>query len=91
MGTHELTSKIRELKELQALIDEAQAEAEALKDELKAYMTATGTEEIKVDVFKVRYTTVKSNRFDTAAFKKTHGDLYTQYTKETETRRFSVA
>lgn len=91
MGTHELTSKIRELKELQALIDEAQAEAEALKDELKAYMTATGTEEIKVDVFKVRYTTVKSNRFDTAAFKKTHSDLYTQYTKETETRRFSVA
>lgn len=91
MGTHELTSRIRELKELQALIDEAQAEAEAIKDELKAYMTENGAEEIRVDIYKLRYTTVKNSRFDTTAFKKTHSELYKQYTKETETRRFSVA
>lgn len=91
MSTNELAKKIRELKELQALIDEAQAEVEAIKDEVKALMTAEGTEELTVDVYKVRYTVVKSNRFDTSAFKKTHAELYSQYTKETETRRFSVA
>ena len=91
MSTNELAKKIRELKELQALIDEAQAEVEAIKDEVKALMTAEGTDELTVDVYKVRYTVVKSNRFDTSAFKKTHADLYSQYTKETETRRFSVA
>ena len=44
-----------------------------------------------VDVYKVKYTTVTGCRFDSAAFKKTHGDLYAQYSKPTVTRRFSVA
>lgn len=91
MSTNEIATKLRDLKELCALIEEAQAEAEAIKDEIKAFMTATGKEEMTVDVFKVRYKTVKSSRFDSAAFKKTHGDLYAQYTKQTETHRFSVA
>ena len=91
MSTNELATKIRTLKELQALIDEAEAEIEAIKDEVKALMTSEGADELTVDIYKVRYTVVKSNRFDTSAFKKTHADLYSQYTKETETRRFSVA
>ena len=91
MSTNEITTKIRSLKELQALIEEAQAEAETIKDELKAYMVDTGADEVTVDVFKIRYATVKSTRFDTAAFKKNHADLYSQYSKTTETRRFSVA
>ena len=91
MSTNEIAKKIRELKELQALIEEAQAEAEAIKDDLKAYMIETGTDEVSVDVFKIRYATVKGSRFDTAAFKKTHADLYAQYTRQTETRRFTVA
>ncbi len=91
MSTNELTTKIRELKELQALIETAQAEAEAIKDDLKAYMIETGTDEVNVDIFKIRYAIVKSSRFDTTAFKKNHGDLYAQYTRQTETRRFTVA
>ena len=91
MSNNELTAKIRELKQLQALVEEANAEAEAIKDELKALMLDNNTEEMTVDVYKVRYTTVKSSRFDSTAFKKTHADLYAQYSKQTETRRFSVA
>ena len=91
MSTNEITTKIRELKELQALIETAQAEAEAIKDDLKAYMVSTGTDEMNVDVFKIRYTIVKGSRFDTAAFKRTHADLYAQYIRQTETRRFTVA
>lgn len=64
----ELNAKVRELKELQILIDEAEAEAEAIRDELKAHMTAQGTEEITVDVFKVRYQTVSSSLFDSTGF-----------------------
>ena len=91
MSTNELTKKIRALKELQALIEQAQAEAEAIKDDLKAYMIDNDTDEMNVDVFKIRYAVVKGSRFDTAAFKKTHADLYAQYTRQTETRRFTVA
>ena len=81
MSTKDLTAKVRSLKELEALIAEAQAEAESIKDELKAEMINRNTEEMAVDVFKIRYKTVKSNRFDTTAFKNTHKELYDQYIK----------
>lgn len=90
MSSNELFAKIRELKSLQQLVEEAEAEMEAIRDELKAHMTAQNTEEITVDVFKVRYTTVQSSRFDTVAFKKTHADLYAQYSKPTTTKRFTI-
>jgi predicted phage-related endonuclease len=91
MSTNELTSKVRELKELKIMADELAAEITAIEDAIKAEMTARNTEEMTVDIFKIRWTTVNSNRFDTTAFKKTHADLYDQYTKQTTTRRFTVA
>lgn len=91
MSTMDLLAKVRSLKELEALISEAQAELDSIKDELKAEMTNRNTEELDVDVFKIRYKTVKSNRFDTTAFKNTHKELYNQYVKQTESRRFTVA
>lgn len=90
MNKQELVSKVRELKELQQMADELQAEITAIQDELKAEMTAQDVTELQVDVFKVRYTPVKSNRFDTTAFKKVYNDLYNQFLKVTETRRFSI-
>ena len=42
MSINELEMKCRELRQLQALIDEAQAEAETIKDAIK---TAMGTQE----------------------------------------------
>ena len=91
MSTMDLLAKVRSLKELEALISDAQAELDSIKDELKAEMTNRNTEELDVDVFKIRYKTVKSNRFDTTAFKNTHNELYDQYVKQTESRRFTVA
>lgn len=91
MSANELTTKIRELKELKAMAEQIAVEIATIEDALKAEMTARNTEEMTVDVFKVRWTTVKSSRFDSTAFKKTHGDLYAQYTKESVSRRFSVA
>lgn len=91
MSTMDLLAKVRSLKELETLIAEAQAELDGIKDELKAELTNRNTEELDVDVFKIRYKTVKSNRFDTTAFKSTHKDLYDQYVRQTESRRFTVA
>ncbi len=90
MSTKDLLSRIRSLKELEAIISEAEAELETIKDELKAEMTNRNTEELDVDVFRISYKTVKSNRFDSTSFKATHKDLYNQYTKQTGSKRFSV-
>ena len=91
MGQNELAAKVRDLKGLKQMAEELAAEIEAIEDEIKAEMTARGVAEMLVDVFKVRWTKVLSKRFDTAAFKATHAELYGQYVKEVETRRFSVA
>lgn len=89
MSNHELTEKIRELRELLALIDEAQGEAETIKDEIKAHMG--DAEELRAGEYKVTYKTVKSNRLDTAALKKAMPDVVKAFTKETTIRRFCVA
>ena len=89
MSRIELTTKIRELRELQALIEEAQTEAEAIKDAIKAHMG--DTEEIRAGEYKVTWKPVTSARFDATAFKSTHAELYQQYTRQSNTRRFCVA
>ncbi len=91
MSTIELTSKVRELKELKMMAEELAAEITAIEDSIKAEMTARETDELITGEYKIRWKKVVSNRFDTTAFKKTHADLYEQYTKTTETRRFTVA
>lgn len=91
MSTIEITAKIRELKELEALAAQIAEEAEALKDSIKAEMTARNVEEMTVDVYKVRWTAVTSSRFDSTAFKKAMPELAQQFTKATTSRRFTVA
>lgn len=91
MSTTEITTKIEDIKTLQRMIEDLTAEMESKKDEIKAEMTARNVEEMTVSCFKVRYTTVTTNRFDSTAFKKTHSDLYEQYTKPSTSKRFSIA
>lgn len=91
MSSIEINEKIRALKEWEEVIAEAQAEAEAIKDSIKAEMSARQVEELEADTFIVRWTSILSNRFDTTAFKKEHNDLYKQFTKQVSSRRFSIA
>lgn len=91
MSTIEITSKIEELRELEELIEEAKAEAEALKDEIKAEMQKQGKEEIEVGRYIVRWTSVLSQRFDSTAFKRVMPEVYKAYTKQTASRRFSIS
>lgn len=91
MSTHEITSKVRTLKELKAEIEELEAQARSLEDEIKADMLNKGVDEMQVDIFKIRYQTIKTSRFDSKSFKATHADLYEQYCKTSEYKRFTVA
>ncbi len=89
MSINELEAKARELRQLQALIDEAQAEAEALKDQIKAAMGDAET--VQAGEYKITWKSVKSSRIDTAALKKALPDVAQAFTRETTTRRFCVA
>ena len=89
MSINEMELKARELRQLQALIDEAQAEAEALKDAIKAAMG--DSESIQAGEYKITWKAVTSSRIDTAALKKALPDVAERFTKETTVRRFTVA
>ncbi len=91
MSTNEMEMKITSLKEWEALLEEAKAQVESLKDEIKAEMLAQETEEMTAGKYIVRWTSVLSNRFDTSTFKKEHAEMYKQYTKQSSSRRFSIA
>ena len=91
MSTVEIASKIESLKDLETLIEEAKAEAEALRDEIKAEMLSRNTEEMEAGQYIVRWTSVLTQRFDTTTFKKVMPDIYKAYTKQVSSRRFSIA
>jgi len=89
MSMNELERKIHELRELQALIDEAEQEAEAIRDTIKEHMGSS--EELRAGEYKVTWKTVTSARLDTAALKKALPDVAERFTKETKMRRFCIA
>lgn len=91
MSTTEMTSKIEALRDLEELIEEAKAEAESIRDEIKNEMLTRDTEELTAGQYIVRWTPVLSNRFDTTAFKKVMPDVYKAYTKQVSSRRFTIS
>ncbi len=91
MSRNELISRIEALNEWEALMEEARAEAEAIRDSIKAEMMERNTEELMAGQYIIRWTSVLSNRFDTTGFKKAYGDLYKAFTKQTSSRRFTVS
>lgn len=91
MNEQSLKEAIKNYKELQRLSEELEQEMEAVKDAIKAELTRLGVDELAAGEYKVRWTAVKSSRFDTAAFRKAMPDLAAQFTRNVESRRFSVA
>lgn len=91
MSTNQITSKIESLLEWEKIMAEAKAEAEALRDEIKQEMIRRNTEELAAGQYIVRWTSVLTQRFDAAAFKKTMPDIYKSFIKQITSRRFSIA
>ena len=89
MSNHELESKIRELRQLQALIDEAEQETETIKDAIKAHMG--DSEELRAGEYKITWKPVTSSKLDTAALRKALPDVAERFTKAITVRRFCVA
>ncbi|MBR4461302.1 MAG: hypothetical protein IKS51_01805 [Erysipelotrichaceae bacterium] len=87
-----LTHRIEELNDLEAMIEELKAEAEAIKDSIKEEMTIRDVEELTVGDYIIRYVDVLSSRFDTKRFKVEMGEaLYKNFTKEVSSKRFTIS
>ena len=91
MSKNELIAKIEALNAWEALMEEAKAEADAIRDSIKQEMLDRDVEELTAGAYIIRWTSVLSNRFDTTGFKKAYGELYKTFTKQSASRRFSIS
>ena len=91
MSTHELDAKVNSLRELRNLEAEIKAEITSIEDELKAEMLVKNTDCLRGNTCTVTWKTVTGSRFDSAAFKLTHADLFAQYSRATTSRRLVIA
>ena len=89
MNIREIESKARELRELQALIDEATAEADAIRDTIKKAMG--DAEKIRAGEYRITWKPVTTSRLDTVALKKALPDVAERFMRTTTTRRFNLA
>ena len=80
--------KIMELKNIERQIKALQADADAIKEEIKAEMG--NDEHVEVGGFTVNYTIVISTRLDSKKLKAEMPSLWDKYSKEDITRRFSI-
>ena len=78
-------------REWKAAMDEAALLVEESANALKAEMDMRGVEKAKAGLFEVRYQTVRSVRLDSKALKAAEPVIFSQYTVESESKRFMVA
>ena len=91
MSIHELDAKVKDLRELRNFEAEIKEEITAIEDEIKAEMLAQNTDTLHGQDCTVTWRTVITSRFDSAAFRLTHAELFQQYSKATTSRRLVIA
>ncbi len=90
MANNELLNKIEALNEWEELLEQAKAEAEAIKDEIKRELEMRDTEELVCGQYIIRYANILTQRFDTTSFKKALPDVYKAFIKQSASRRFTI-
>ncbi len=91
MSTNEMTTTIKELKELKSMMTELSADISALEDRIKAEMTAQGVDELTICGHKITWKEVTSTRLDTKEIQKHHPKTCEKFLKTSTTRRFCIA
>lgn len=89
MSENDIIRKVKLLREMQRMAEDAQAEAEALKDEIKAYMG--DSEELRAGEYRITWKAVESSRIDVKALEKAMPEVVQAFTRKTTSRRFCVA
>lgn len=88
--TQNINEIMKELAEYTTMQQELDLQIEALKDQIKDYMTDNNVDEVLgEDGSHATWREVISNRFDSTAFKKDFLDIYKEYCKKSTTKRFT--
>ena len=87
----DINAIMTELAQYTRMAEEIAATVDDLRDAIKKYMEENQLETLTGNEHKATYKTVTSSRLDTAALKQALPDIAAQYTKTTETKRFTFS
>lgn len=82
---------MKELAEYIRMGEQIAATVDDLKDQLKEIMRAQGVDTLTGTEHKATYKAVTSSRIDTSALKRDMPAVVAQYSRTTETRRFTFS
>ena len=91
MTKKELIEKIEIMNKFKEEADQAKAAADEIENSIKKEMSKRGVETLIAGEYTIHWTSISSNRFDTARFKKEHMNLYKKFLKEGFSKRFCVS
>ena len=77
-----IENRIRRLQEIEAQQKDLEAQAEAIRTEIKDDMESRGVDELKTKDFIVRWKEIISSRLDSKKLKAALPDVYSQYLKQ---------
>ncbi len=90
MSIRQLDAQAAIYFDLQAQIEALQAEAEAIKDTIKAAMVEIEQEEITGSGWRATWHNTKTTRLDSKRLKADHAELYQEYSITTTGTRFTL-
>lgn len=91
MTNRQLDNRVKKIQALEAQIKELEAQADALRDEIKADLSDKGEDEHNTGSFIIRWKEVVSNRLDSKALKAALPDVFATFSKQSSSRRFTVS
>ena len=86
-----IENRVKKLQAIEAQQKELEAQAEAIKDELKADLEEKGVDELRTQNFVLRWKEIVSPRLDGKALKAALPDVYGQFCRSSTCRRFTIA
>lgn len=91
MTERQIENRVKKMKAIEKQRKDLEAQEKALKEEIKRDMESKGLEELKTKNFIIRWKEIISNTLDSKALKATFPDICEQFTKQSASKRFTIA
>jgi predicted phage-related endonuclease len=91
MTNRMMDNRIKKLKEIESQQKELEIQAEQIRQELKAELEANGENEHDTGNFIIKWVEIVSSRLDSKALKSALPDVFKMYSRQTSSKRFTIA
>lgn len=91
MTERQIENRVKKLKEIESQRKALEEQEKALKAEIKKDMESKGLEEMKTKNFVICWKEIISNSLDSKALRASFPDICEQFTKQSASKRFTIA